>query len=131
MKPARRILWSLVLLIVSFPALLRAEPQDITGQWLVADGFARIKIEPCADRFCGKVSWLRKLTDKNRPVLGMTVLSDFSYQDGRWIGGRIFDPETMRTYDCRMWLEGSQVLVVRGYLGLPLFGREERWTRVE
>lgn len=61
----------------------------------------------------------------------MTVLSDFSYQDGRWIGGRIFDPETMRTYDCRMWLEGSQVLVVRGYLGLPLFGREERWTRVE
>ena len=45
-------------------------------------------------------------------------------------GGRILDPESGRIYDCEMRLaDDGTTLVVRGYVGLPAFGRTLRWVR--
>jgi uncharacterized protein (DUF2147 family) len=47
-----------------------------------------------------------------------------------WDGGRILDPESGRVYRVRLrLLEEGQTLEVRGYLGAPVFGRTQRWTR--
>jgi uncharacterized protein (DUF2147 family) len=47
-------------------------------------------------------------------------------------GGTILDPDTGKLYKASMSLdpEGSR-LTVRGYIGLPIFGRSQNWTRVQ
>jgi uncharacterized protein (DUF2147 family) len=52
-------------------------------------------------------------------------------QDG-YSAGEILDPDEGRVYKCRIVLsEGGQKLEVRGYIGIPLFGRSQTWIRKE
>ena len=46
--------------------------------------------------------------------------------------GTVLDPEEGKVYRCVVTLESDgRRLVIRGYVGLPLFGRTEAWTRFE
>lgn len=71
---------------------------------------------------------------KNRPVQGMQVVRGVDAQavaPGTWRGGAILDPKTGKTYDVQLKLiDQAQALEVRGYLGLALLGRTQRWQRV-
>lgn len=71
---------------------------------------------------------------KNQPVQGMQVVRGVAAQavaPGTWRGGAIVDPKTGKTYDVQFKLiEQAQVLEVRGYLGLAMLGRTQRWQRV-
>jgi uncharacterized protein (DUF2147 family) len=70
-------------------------------------------------------------TFRNRPVLGMRILWGMRPEGNTWTGGRILDPENGEIYRCTMSLEkNGNVLDVRGYIGLSIFGRTERWLRV-
>jgi uncharacterized protein (DUF2147 family) len=67
---------------------------------------------------------------KNRPILGLTIMSGLHRDGDEWDGGHIVDPETGSVYRCAIRLEdGGSKLVVRGYLGLSLFGRSQHWVR--
>ncbi len=47
-----------------------------------------------------------------------------------FIDGEILDPENGTTYRCKIRLEeGGHKLVVRGYVGVALFGRSQSWER--
>jgi uncharacterized protein (DUF2147 family) len=81
------------------------------------------------DSVCGKCPGARK----GKPIVGMEILShmrrDPDHGD-QWSGGEILDPETGKTYRARMTLADSgRKLVVRGYIGLPVFGRSQTWLR--
>jgi uncharacterized protein (DUF2147 family) len=58
------------------------------------------------------------------------MMSHFTY-DGKnhWGGGRIYDPETGKTYRCKLTLDSDHKLEVRGYIGISLLGRTMVWTR--
>lgn len=76
----------------------------------------------------------RQCTDSRRgqPVLGMEILRGMRADGQRWNGGQILDPENGETYRCIMRLEnGGETLVVRGFVGISLFGRSQRWHRIE
>jgi uncharacterized protein (DUF2147 family) len=60
----------------------------------------------------------------------MEILSGFTYEDGRWTGGEIYDPKSGKTYSCNMKLKANK-LEIRGYVGLSLFGRTTTWTRYQ
>lgn len=64
---------------------------------------------------------------KGKPIVGMKILN------GRSSGeGEILDPDDGRVYRCILTLvQGGAKLEVRGYLGVPLFGRTQVWQRVE
>ena len=47
-----------------------------------------------------------------------------------WSGGTIYDPEEGKTYKCVMKLADENTLNVRGYIGVPAFGRTVTWLRV-
>jgi len=66
---------------------------------------------------------------RSREVLGIELLTNFKYTDGEYTNGLIYDPESGKTYNCNMNLNGNQ-LKVRGYVGIPLFGRTEIFERV-
>jgi uncharacterized protein (DUF2147 family) len=69
----------------------------------------------------------------NKPILGMTILTDLKPgKDNQWTEGNILDPTTGNIYHCSVKpLENGQKLAVRGYIGIPLFGRTQTWIAAE
>ena len=73
-----------------------------------------------------------KCTDDRRgkPVLGMQILRGMRPDGARWDGGEILDPETGSTYRCTLRMDdGGRKLLVRGFVGISLFGRSQTWVR--
>ncbi|HQT25078.1 MAG TPA: DUF2147 domain-containing protein [Burkholderiales bacterium] len=69
---------------------------------------------------------------KDRPVLGMTILTGMTREGDGYSGGKILDPDEGDVYRCSMKLsEDGKKLLVRGYLFMPLFGRSQTWVREE
>lgn len=71
----------------------------------------------------------------NKPILGMVILSSLKQNSnnvGAWSNGEILDPKNGKTYHCNVQVNnGGQNLNVRGYIGMPLFGRSQTWIRVD
>ncbi len=67
---------------------------------------------------------------RSQLLLGKVILHGFIYEgENKWIDGQIYDPNNGKTYRCKLELIDHQNLSVRGYFGIPLFGRTEIWTR--
>ncbi len=119
--------------------------EQIIGKWTTAGGRSRIHIFRTGDEYRGTIVWIRDslragkpvMDDKNadealrnRPLLGMPFLTGFAYdEDGVWKGGTIYDPESGKTYRAKITLVDEKTLELRGYIGIPLLGRTETWTR--
>ena len=73
-----------------------------------------------------------KCTDdrKGQPIIGMEILRHMRQHGDEWSGGEILDPENGRTYRATMKLaDDGKKLIVRGYIGVPMFGRSQTWVR--
>lgn len=132
-----------------------AEPARPQGRYLTASGNLEVEVAACGTALCGTVT--RVLANHSmhrpgqemkpadtRPALGMQLLSGFrpvqplaseadpssaGAQPTQW-AGLIHDRETGRQYDALMSVDASGDLVLRGYVGLPLFGRTQVWHRL-
>ena len=69
--------------------------------------------------------------DKDKPVLGLTIIKGLSKDDEEYNGGKIWDPKNGKLYKCSITLEGSDKLKIRGYIGVSMFGRTQYWQRVK
>jgi len=147
----------LFIFLLTIAALYITEPvqaQDakdgdaLIGIWEPSHGKARIKIDKIADKYYGRIVWLKEPNDpetgepkldKNNPdesmhsapLRGYRMLKDFVYQgDGEWAEGTIYDPENGSTYSCVIKLEDENTLDIRGYIGVKTFGRSDVWKRL-
>jgi len=68
---------------------------------------------------------------RSRPILGLEILKDFVYEDGKWTDGKIYDPKSGKTYSCNMTLKSNGDLNIRGYIGISLIGRTDVWKKVK
>ena len=67
---------------------------------------------------------------KDKPVLGMMIMTGLTRDGEVWDGGTILDPDSGNVYSAKLHLiDGGQKLEVRGYLGISLFGRSQTWVR--
>jgi uncharacterized protein (DUF2147 family) len=69
----------------------------------------------------------------NKPWLGLEIIRGMkpAGDAGAYDGGTILDPRDGNVYDAEMKLTpDGQTLVVRGYLGISLLGRNQYWTRL-
>lgn len=148
----------LVLLFVAPAAGHAAEGDAILGAWSTANDDSKVEITKNGDTYSGRIVSLKEPnypTDpkakhyvqglenqpkvdrlnpdeslRKRPIVGMELMQGFTYEgDNRWAGGRIYDPESGKTYKCKMTLVAPNKLEVRGYIGISLFGRTTTWTR--
>ena len=97
------------------------------GTWLTANGRAIVEIGPCdgGDEACGRIVW----TAGQGGTCGRGMLADLARAaPGRWTGGTLTDPRDGTRYSAEIRAEGDR-LTLRGYVGLPLFGRSQIWTR--
>jgi uncharacterized protein (DUF2147 family) len=78
------------------------------------------------DSVCDKCSDDRH----GQPILGMEIIRHMKWTGDEWSGGEILDPEDGKTYRATLKLsDDGQKLIVRGYIGLPMFGRSQTWVR--
>ena len=137
---------SIWLIVFVNTGLSQSYDQSIKGVWLSEDKSCKAEIYEKNGKFYGKITWLFEQNDpktgkpkldtnnpdaskRNRPLIGLTVLWDFTYKDGYWQNGYIYNPRSGNVYDCDVWLEGKDVLVLRGYWGVIY--HTEKWTRVK
>ena len=68
-------------------------------------------------------------TLRSRPICKLTIGTGFNLKDpDHGEDGRIYDPESGKTYKAAMSSEGN-ALHLRGYVGFKAFGRSETWMR--
>ncbi len=65
---------------------------------------------------------------RNRPLVGLTVLSGFRANGESWRGGKAYDPKTGRSYRSTLALDGTRRLVVTGCI--LFFCRSMTWQRL-
>ena len=146
--------FALLALAVTIPtAASFAASDDLLGSWLNQAKDAKIEIFKCGNDFCGKITWLKepvypagskegasgnpKVDTKNpdasrrsTPILGMQIITGFQPSgDGQWKNGTIYDPDSGKTYSAKATLVSHDQLDLRGFIGISLIGRTEKWTR--
>ncbi|MCA3709171.1 MAG: DUF2147 domain-containing protein [Phenylobacterium sp.] len=113
------------------------------GVWYTQDKQGKVRIAPCGDKLCGVIISGRGKDGKpasdarddanpnpalrSRPILGLQILRDFKPTGpGRWGGGKIYDPNTGRTYDSKLSLSNGGVLKVEGCV--TVICQSQTWT---
>lgn len=67
---------------------------------------------------------------KDQPVIGMVFMSGLKKSGDEYTGGEILDPDNGKVYRSKLVLADSgKKLNVRGYVGVPMFGRSQIWVR--
>ena len=60
--------------------------------------------------------------NKGKSLVGMDILWDLKKTGKVWEGGEILDPKKGKVYDCKIELDGTDKLKVRGFVGVSMFG---------
>lgn len=63
-----------------------------------------------------------------KKIIGMNILQNMKKSSLGYSGGNILDPKNGKIYACKIWIEGTS-LMVRGYWG-PFY-RTQTWVRVQ
>ena len=132
------------------------QPKAPLGRWITESGNLEVDVAPCAARnnassstsantggsptLCGKV--VRVLANRSmsapgsdmaaadaRPALGMTLLSALRDTGSGDYQGEIYNRENAKTYRATLTPAEPDQLLVRAYVGIPLFGKTQVWRR--
>lgn len=117
-------------------------PSAIFGEWVTPGGKGRVRVEPCGDKLCATLVWLRDeaagqtaLDTRNpnaalrtRPLKGIRILDGLSANGPIWAGGRGYDPERGANFRiASLTMQPNGVLKLKGCLG-PLC-QTQVWTK--
>lgn len=115
-----------------------AQSDDTIGEWRRPDG-TRIQLHRCKELLCGRIVMVpdhtrMDLANPNprlrvRPVTGAPVLTDGRRTDVGW-KGKLYEPDSGRTYSARFTPEGRVRLNVSLCPFLKIFCSAESWERV-
>jgi hypothetical protein len=69
---------------------------------------------------------------KDKAIVGLRFLWGLKGTGRAWDGGRVLDPDDGKIYRVKVRLsEDGKTLDVRGYIGISLLGRTQKWLRAE
>lgn len=122
------------------PSLASATP-NLLGNWLVEDRNAIVTIARCGATYCGRIARIlvrdpnwngRDVNNpdprlRSRPVIGLAILHSFKPDGTGLTAGRIYDPNSGRTYKSRVRPNPDGSLKVSGCIAF--FCGAQRWTR--
>jgi uncharacterized protein (DUF2147 family) len=134
-----------VSLLAGGAGLAEAGNADALGIWRMENGKVTVKVSNCGGNLCGTVVALKKPVDdagrprhdkenpnpalRNRPVIGLTILSNMKAAgDNRWTG-TIYNPDDGYTYSSKMKLQNGNTMKVDGCVAV--FCKTMKFIRVQ
>jgi len=131
------MIWSLTLalLIVLATPSLAATPLD--GLWLTQDRDGVMAVSPCEERLCARIvgMFLDRPADpmpldyRGLSQCDLPLITDARQIEPNLWKGHILDPRNGTMYGVELHLDSNDNLAVRGFLGIPLLGETQTWTR--
>jgi uncharacterized protein (DUF2147 family) len=139
--------------LAPFAVPVSAQQSGVTGTWLTASGVGQVRIGPRPDAasgtICGTIVGLINpkgpngaavATDyrnenpalRGRKVIGMPLIWGFKAtpDPNAFESGQIYNGENGKTYSANISLQPDGKLRLRGYVGSPMFGETQLWTKV-
>jgi len=137
----------LIILLFCFFATTLIHSQSVIGKWKTIDdetGDAKsiVEVYSKSGKIYAKVIEILDLEhknsvcikcsgeDKNKSILGLTVIKGLTKDGSEYNSGEILDPKNGKLYKCALSLESKDKLKIRGYIGFSLLGRTQYWHRV-
>jgi uncharacterized protein (DUF2147 family) len=137
-------IWAICFISLSAHAQVNSGDQ-IKGTWLSEDKDGKIEIFSTGHTYSGKLLWGKYVQDENgnprhdiynpdpklrsRLLKDMIILTGLVYEDGKWQGGKIYDPLSGKAYSVTITVKGNK-LELRGYVGISMLGKTTVWQRV-
>jgi uncharacterized protein (DUF2147 family) len=120
------------------PTASAAAPLAPTGLWATASHDAVIQIAACGQNLCGQIVGMvlgpQDPTPKDwagATQCRLTILQAAPQTDAdgqvSW-NGTIVNPRNGSTYNIILRINAQHQLLLRGYLGLPIFGQTQTWS---
>lgn len=132
-------------ILLSAFSLAQSYSDAILGKWKSSDGKTTVEIYKSGNTYSGKIVGLQEPYDasgkprtdiknpdvslRNRPLIGLLVLSNLKFKDGFWKGGDIYSSQNGKSYTCDVWLEGNDILKMKAYWYFMY--HIEEWNRVK
>ena len=135
------------LMLLASGSVLRAQAiQDsIVGAWESDEKDVRMEYFQEGDHFNARLLWGNKIVEsdnvtskkdeknpdpnlRSRDIIGIVSLTGLKWNGKEYTDGRIYDPPSGKTYNCKAWVEGDK-LQLRGYLGISMMGKTVTWHR--
>jgi len=159
LRSAIAILLGLAAFTAATAPLAADDATAIVGVWVTepsepGEPYSHMEIYETDGKFAGRIAWLsdpvyraddpeagaivhdRENPDeakRTRPLLGLEIMHGFRFdaKDGKWVDGRIYDPESGKEYRCKMTMKDTETLEVFGYVkvGFVKLGRDTIWKR--
>ena len=121
---------------------------DIVGIWSSEDDHVKIEIYKAGPQYFGKQIWGQSLYEadgttpkkdiynsneslRRMDLKNLIILKNFDHDGGAYYGGIFYDYKTGKSYKSILKLQGSDVLKVRDYTVVSLFGKTKTFTRVQ
>lgn len=138
-------LLSAPLLAVSFGAFAQSSP---VGTWVTIDDHTKkpksvVEITEVGGVLKGTVSKVLQSdqgpnpvckactgANHNKPIEGLTIITNVKKNGSVWDGGQILDPQSGKTYSVKLTpAANGKSMQVRGFMGVSLLGRTQVWQR--
>lgn len=132
----------LMLFLVTSVFAQSNDAEKIIGTYMTDGNEGKVLIAKKNNKFYGTLVWtnIPDALDKNNPdegqrknkLAGQVVLKDLEYTGKNvWENGTIYDPNSGKTYKCKVTIDAKGNLKVRGFIGISLAGKTTIWTKVK
>ena len=148
---AKKIILTIIICLCNFFSSTNAQIEMILGDWTTIDDKENIPVsvvhifKATNGKYYGKITKIlveayedmkcTKCTGElhNAPVVGMIILKDMEWKDGKLCGGSVMDPNNGKTYYGKIWYDPkSKKLILRGSLDKKgILGRNQEWIKTK
>lgn len=122
----------------AIPASNIASAAAPTGLWATQNHDAVIQIAPCGSNLCGQIVGMVLQPQEPTPKdwaggtqCHLTIIQASPHTDDSgqvtWTGS-IVNPRSGSSYSIILRQDASHNLLLRGYIGLPIFGETQTWS---
>ncbi|GAB4051190.1 DUF2147 domain-containing protein [Spirosoma litoris] len=151
MYKMKKSLLIVLILFITGTTFAQSVPTDsITGIWLSYGSDVGLKFEifKSENNYFGKLVWASTMFEadgktakkdvnnpdpklRSRSRQNIVNVTNLSYDDGEYTGGKLYNPDDGRTYSLKAKLKSVNQLEFRGYVGISLLGQTMKFKRVQ